>query len=303
MESVTDQRAPRDAGATGDVAAQAALVADAAALAAGVGIREAAALGDFDAVCRLFDEIWRPEPQNPPLTTELLRALTKAGNYAGCAFEGDRLVGACVGFFGPPAEATVHSHIAGVTAPATRRGVGYAIKLHQRAWAIRRGVTTISWTYDPLVSRNAYFNLVKLGARPSEYLTNFYGGMNDGINGSDDSDRLLVTWDLNAPAVTAACAGVLSPRDAETELARGAVVGLGRTAGDAPVAGALAGPTVLVAVPRDIETLRSTDPGLAKEWRVAVREALTTLMAGGWRPAGFDKAGWYVCTRAEEETS
>ncbi len=97
-----------------------ALVADAAALAAGVTVREVAELGEFEAVCRLFDEIWRPEPQNPPITAELLRALTKADNYVGGAFEGDELVGACVGFFGPPAEATMHSHIAGVAAPAMR---------------------------------------------------------------------------------------------------------------------------------------------------------------------------------------
>ncbi len=303
MESVTDPQHPLDVGPPGDAAERAALVADAAAGAAGVAIREVADLGEFEAVCRLFDEIWRPDPQNPPVTAELLRALTKADNYVVGAFEGGELVGACVGFFGPPALATMHSHIAGVAAPVMRRSVGFAIKLHQRAWAMRRGVTTVSWTYDPLVSRNAYFNLVKLGAAPAEYLSNFYGGMNDGINGSDDSDRLLVSWDLYAPEVAAACAGRPSPRDIGVELARGAVLALGRSAAGEPVAGRFDGRTALVAVPRDIETLRSTDPGRAKEWRVAVREALTALMAGGWRPAGFDKAGWYVFTRAGEETS
>ncbi|HKD96842.1 MAG TPA: GNAT family N-acetyltransferase [Micromonosporaceae bacterium] len=281
----------------------AARAADAAARAAGVSIREITDIRGFESVCRLFDEIWRPDPQNPPVTAELLRALTKADNYLAGAFDGDELVGACVGFFGPPSVATMHSHIAGVAPSVMRRSVGFAIKLHQRAWAMRRDVATISWTYDPLVSRNAYFNLVKLGALPAEYLANFYGGMNDGINGSDDSDRLLVSWELAAPAVAAACAGTPAPRDAEVELAAGAVVGLGRSDDGGPVAGTLSGGTVLVAVPRDIETLRSTDPGAAKEWRVAVREALSTLMNGGWRVAGFDKAGWYVLTRAGEETS
>ena len=83
MESLTDQRSPRDAGTTGDTAARAALVADTAALAAGVSVREVAELGEFEAVCQLFDRIWRPEPQNPPITAELLRALTKADNYVG----------------------------------------------------------------------------------------------------------------------------------------------------------------------------------------------------------------------------
>ena len=176
----------------GDAVAEAEAVADAAARAAGVTVREIADMTGLAEVTRLFDDIWRPDPQNRPVTTELLRALTKADNYVAGAIDGDTLVGGCVGFFGPPVLATMHSHIAGVTAAVMRRSVGFAVKLHQRAWALRRGVTAIEWTYDPLVSRNAYFNLVKLGAVPTEYLTNFYGGMNDAINGSEDSDRLLV---------------------------------------------------------------------------------------------------------------
>ncbi|MEV0719333.1 GNAT family N-acetyltransferase [Asanoa sp. NPDC050611] len=237
----------------------------------------------------LFDRIWRPDPHNQPVTAALIRALSKADNYVAGAYDGGELVGACVAFFGPPAQATMHSHITG----AVRRGVGFALKTHQRGWAMRRGLKTISWTYDPLVSRNAYFNLAKLAATPSAYLPNFYGGMNDGRNGAGDSDRLLVTWDLTAPDVDAACAGrpaTLGPCD-------GAVVALDRTADGRPAAGDPGGDTVLVAVPPDIETLRRTEPGVAHDWRVAVRETLGTLMAGGWRVAGFDRAGRYVLTK------
>ena len=75
----------------------------------------------------------------------------------------------------------------------------------------------IEWTFDPLVARNAYFNLVKLAAEPSEYLTNFYGPMLDLINGKDDTDRLLVRWDLASPEVVAASAGTPRPRPAAHE--------------------------------------------------------------------------------------
>ncbi|WP_199439746.1 GNAT family N-acetyltransferase [Umezawaea beigongshangensis] len=277
--------------------------AEAAALAAGVTIREITGLPELEAVHRLYDEIWRPDPTNPPVTTELLRALSKAGNYVAGAFDGPRLVGACAGFFGPPARAALHSHVAGVSAAALGRSVGFALKLHQRAWALHRGVSTVAWTFDPLVRRNAHFNLAKLGAAPEEYLVDFYGGMRDGINGSDDSDRLLVHWDLTAPAVVAACAGTPSPRDARAELAGGAVVALGRSEHDLPIAGELAGDTLLVAVPRDVEALRSADPGQAKEWRVALRDVLTTLVADGARITGFDRAGWYVVTRGPQDTA
>ena len=98
----------------------------------------------------------------------------------------------------------------------TGRHVGFALKLHQRAWALLRGVSEIAWTFDPLVSRNAYFNLVKLGAQPAEYLPNFYGTMLDTINGDDDSDRLLVRWRLRSPHVVAAAAASTHRRGSPT---------------------------------------------------------------------------------------
>lgn len=268
--------------------------ADRAARAAGVAVRELTAIDELTAVCRLFQDIWRPPPGSPLATPELLRALTKAGNYLAGAFDGERLVGACVGFFGAPADGTMHSHIAGVDAAMAGRSVGFALKLHQRAWALRRGVGTIAWTFDPLVARNAYFNLAKLGATASEYLPDFYGGMADAVNGGDETDRLLVHWDLGAPEVVAACAGrplaVAHPE---------AVVALGRAEGGGPRAGVLDAPTLLVGVPADVTALRVADPALAKAWRVAVREVLGGALAGGGRVAGFDRAGWYVVTRED----
>jgi predicted GNAT superfamily acetyltransferase len=263
-----------------------------AAARAGVRIRPLTELAEFDAVHRLFDAIWRPDPANPPITAELMRALTKAGNYVAGAYDGADLVGASVGFFGPPAHRELHSHISGVSAAALGRDVGFALKLHQRAWARHRGVTAITWTFDPLVSRNAHFNIAKLGARPVEYLPDFYGGMTDGLNAGDASDRLLVRWDLTAPHVVAACAG----RPDRVDLS-GAVVALGRSGGAEPVAGRAGGDPVLVAVPQDVEALRAADPQLARRWRTAVRDALLPRLAAGARVTGFDRAGGYVVSR------
>jgi predicted GNAT superfamily acetyltransferase len=273
-------------------------LAEKAAAAAGVRIREIIEPADLEAVHQVFHGIWRPDPRDPPVTPTLLRAMAKAGNYVTGAYDCGRLVGACVGFFGSPLNNELHSHITGVAAGAAGRGVGFALKLHQRAWTLGRGVPTITWTFDPLVRRNAYFNLAKLAATAVEYLPNFYGGMHDDINAGDDTDRLLVRWDLRAAEVIAACAGTSAPRHAETELAGGAVVALARSERGLPVAGSLHGRTVLVAVPRDIERLRPADPDRARRWRTALREVLGTLLADGARVAGFDGAGWYVVTRA-----
>jgi predicted GNAT superfamily acetyltransferase len=260
--------------------------AQAAKAAAGIGlrIRELDTLDDFQRVYRLFDDIWHPGPANPPVPVELMRALSHAGNYIAGAFDGRTLVGASVGFFAAPAGEALHSHVTGVT----RRGAGFALKLHQRAWALSRGLTRVVWTFDPLVRRNAYFNLAKLGALPEEYLPEFYGPMADAVNAGDESDRVVVVWRLLDPRVCAACDG----RPYRPEIPAGAVTGIAGQGGR-PARGTTEGPAVLVAVPEDIEVLRRHDPGVAKAWRHAVRDVLGGLMARGARVRGF-AGGCYV---------
>lgn len=281
---------------SGDAAVQA---AETAARAADVDVRTLSSLADLQAVFQLYAEIWRPDANNPPITTELLRALTAAGNYVAGAFDGDEMVGACVGFFGAPGERALHSHIAGVLGTTRGRNVGFALKVHQRAWSMARGVTNVAWTFDPLVRRNAYFNLVKLAASSAQYLTNFYGSMHDAINGSDDSDRLLMHWTLDAAAVAAACTGTSTSADADAERANGAAVALGISALGGPALGTVDAQRLLVAVPGDIEALRGSDPGCARDWRVAMREVLGVLLDDGTRVTGFDRAGWYVLDRTD----
>jgi predicted GNAT superfamily acetyltransferase len=273
-----------------------------AAEAAGVEIRELTELADLEASCRLYDEIWQPGPGGQsPLHPELLRALTKAGSYSAGAYDrrSGELIGACMGFFGPPAAASLHSHIAGVLPPGLGRGVGFALKVHQRAWCLHQGVTEIEWTYDPLVRRNAYFNMVKLGARPAEYLPNFYGDMDDTINGGTDTDRVLIRWDLSSSVSVAASGGQPAPASAATERERGARVALAAGPDGWPVPesfgiGGLDCPALLVGVPADIEGMRGSDPARAAAWRAALRDVLAPLMAEGGHVTGFDRDGWYV---------
>ncbi|MGW1364956.1 GNAT family N-acetyltransferase [Streptomyces chartreusis] len=282
--------------ATTDMRNDPAGAAEQAARAARVLVRDLVDLHDLDAVCRLYDRIWRPDPQNHPVTTEVLRALTKAGNHIVGAFDGDELIGASVAFFGPPSTASMHSHIAGVSAAGRGRGVGFALKLRQRAWALEHGVSSISWTFDPLVRRNAYFNLHKLAATPAEYLPNFYGQMTDGINGDDDTDRLLVQWPLHAPPVVRACLGTqVAPPLPRAD----AAVGLSISEEGEPVPGPTDADTILIAIPPDIERLRAVAPDRARSWRKAVRETLGTLMNDGARAIGYDPSGQYVLTRRE----
>ena len=212
----------RPAPAGDDEVAAAIAAAESAARSAGVYIRALDGMPELHRMCELYERIWRFGGERMPISVELVRAMSKAGNYIAGAFDGDELVGACVGFFAPPAHRSLHSHIAGVSPQARGRSIGFALKVHQRAWALRQGITEIAWTYDPLVGRNAYFNIGKLGARPVEYLANFYGPMHDGLNGADETDRLLIEWRLADPRVVAACGGSPAGYDAAGEEAAGA---------------------------------------------------------------------------------
>ncbi len=274
------------------------LAADAAARCAGVEIRELTDRGGFELACRLFDQIWAPTAGDASSSPKQLRALAKAGGYVCGAFDASGLVGASIGMFAAPAERALYSNITAVADRVRGRQVGFALKLHQRAWALLRGVDTICWTYDPLVRRNAHFNLAKLAAVPAEYLPNFYGPMRDAINGTDETDRLLVRWQLAAPTVASAATGQLQSIDAGQELAQGAAVALSVADDGGPLLGRQDGAIVLVGIPADIEGLRMADSDCASRWRLAVRDVLGTLLARQARVIGFDRDGWYAVATA-----
>jgi predicted GNAT superfamily acetyltransferase len=141
--------------------------------------------------------------------------------------------------------------------------------------------------------------MVKLGARPAEYLPNFYGSMHDVINGGTDTDRVLIHWDLRSGLAVAASAGRIAPASAAAERERGARVALaeGRDGWPVPESFSIRSldcPALLVGIPADIERMRGRDPQRAAAWRAALRDVLAPLMADGARVTGFDRGGWYV---------
>ena len=281
--------------------------ADTAARGSRVEIRAIDDIEVLHDVQRLYERVWRTGPTGTPVTADMLRAMAKAGSYVSGAFDGDALVGACFGFFGPPTRRALHSHIAGVDDRMRGRSVGFAMKLHQRAWAMQRGAEDVTWTFDPLIRRNAYFNLRKLAATAEEYLPSFYGPMDDDINRSDDTDRVLIRWRLASLDVVSACGGPGAPRhDAARSAAEpaarvsGARPALEPSLSGRPIAHPLRGGTVLVGVPADIEAMRLEDPRCAGDWRIALRDTLGSLMADGARVRGFDRAGWYIVDRQDD---
>lgn len=259
----------------------AAAAAEEALRSAGVVVRRLDTLDGVRAAEALFSEVWR-SPGKPPLSAEVMRAVEHAGGYVTGAYDGDRMLAASSGFLALASDGRVvlHSHISGVLPDAQGRRVGWALKLHQRAWCLERGIETITWTFDPLVRRNAWFNLAKLGAVAVEYLVDFYGPMSDGLNANEPTDRLFTRWDLLAPSASGSADGRL----------------LLDEQGGLPlvVAASVPGTTSLVRLPADIETLRVEAPDVARSWRIAVRDVLAPLVDAGARVTGLTREGCLV---------
>lgn len=277
------------------VVTEAASQAEAAASKATVTVRLIDDQDDIDAAITLFSGIWGIDGSEPLLTTSLARAFVHSGNYFSGAFADGALVGASVGFLGYGlGEFHLHSHVTGVGSTRQARGVGYALKQHQRSWALDKGLPLIRWTFDPLVCRNGYFNTTKLGATITGYHPNFYGVMQDGINRDDESDRCVVSWRLDSRRAVDAAEG----RDLEPVIdPDGKGILLRLDADGSPVMQPIEAETVLAFIPRDIVSIRASDPGMASAWRHTLREAFGWAFENGYSVTGMTKFGCYVLDR------
>jgi predicted GNAT superfamily acetyltransferase len=296
---VTRETHARDSADTsaGTAAAQAVGVAERA----HVRVEELHDLPALHAAAALYQEVWQTDTRAAPVSPDLMRALSHAGGYVAGAFERSRLVAASLAFHTDGAEAGLHSHISAVLPDVQGRDVGRALKLHQRAWALERGISTISWTYDPLLRRNAWFNLTKLGARAVGYLVDFYGVMDDAQNAGDESDRAVAMWSLEAEHVHKAADGIRVEPDVEVLLGHGAVMALRARDGEPEPAPVPAGARqVLVQIPEGVQALREADPERARRWRQASRAILAPLLAGPYVATGFTRSGCYVLEEIAE---
>lgn len=250
----------------------------------------------------VFDEVWPGE--GTQVTPNLLRALLHAGGYCSIVRDdaGD-VVGAALAFpardAALPGGVFLHSHMAAVVDGVRDRGIGAAIKQHQRAWAIDQGIPVVSWTFDPLVRRNAHFNVNRLGVQVRAYHPDFYGEMGDAINAGDRTDRLVAWWVVDSARAETAARGALAIPDHGT-LARTArdLIRLEDGSPHATIPPA-PGETVLVSLPEDVVSLRRADPGLGLQWRLAVRDALTSAFDAGLQVSAVTNAGAYVLTPEE----
>ena len=222
-------------------------------------------------------KIWGPESAGD---TDVYVAVVRHGGYMVVARDRGLAVGASFGFV-TDRGLGLHSHFTGVVATHAGGGLGQQLKQFQRAWAAERGIDHITWTFDPLVRRNAWFNLIGLGARVVGYSENYYGAMDDAINGGDETDRLEVWWPVadSTPAKPLAGDG-----DGDGD-------GDDDDDGDNDGDGTR---RAIIPTPPDIEALRSGDMAEALAWRHRLRTELGSPLAAGGRVVGLTVDGSYV---------
>lgn len=216
---------------------------------------------------KLFDQVWDSTTMVAP---EVIVAALHSGGYCALARRDGVVVGAS--FALASNSGILHSHVTGVAQDQVGSGIGAQLKRHQWYWAQSHSYRAISWTFDPLIRRNAWFNLVKLGADVISYHEDFYGKLTDAINAGEHSDRLLVHWQVSA-------------------------------AGD-PQSGAFIATNdrdVVVPTPPDIEALRRTDRGAAVMWRLRQRELFALLSRPGAHIRGLNDEYDYVISVANDD--
>jgi predicted GNAT superfamily acetyltransferase len=212
----------------------------------------------------IFDLTWTPN-SGTEITPNLMKAMLHSGSYLSGAFIDNKCVGAAFAFPATTGGLHLHSHMTAVLPKFRDKGVGYALKIDQWHWAKKNNYSEISWTFDPLVSRNAKLNLIKLGVSISSYHPNFYGDMSDALNAGDESDRLMVSWKVidNNPVQRES---VSNPKPND----------------------------ILIEIPIDIVAIRSRDKEESLHWRHKVREQFLQAFEKDGQVVGFSANNEYV---------
>jgi predicted GNAT superfamily acetyltransferase len=233
---------------------------------ADLAVRSCTKIEEFQACVELQREIWGEADLEVEPSTLFVVAAHTGGQVLG-AFDRDKLVGYTLAIAGVRNGGPyLHSHMTGVSADYRDRGVGRLLKLHQREEALGRGIRLVEWTFDPLETRNAHFNLNRLGAIARQYLPNLYGLTTSPLHRGMPTDRLVAEWLLDSPrVVTAVAVGNVEP-----------------ALGAAPVT-----------LPPGLEARKAEPAGQLEEVQARVRKEFSDWFARGYAVVGLkrDAAG------------
>lgn len=252
----------------------------------GITIRRMETNADMRLIQLLEREVWEMEP----IPTHQTFTASKNGGILVGAFSRDKLVGFCYGFAGfKEGKTYLCSHMMGIHPDHQSKGIGYLLKQEQRSLAKAIGYDLITWTFDPLESRNAYLNTSRLYGVCNTYLENCYGEMNDGLNRGLPTDRLQIEWWISSERVENQWHPAPVKFEQPIQLGKS---GLGHPFIESGLENLpLGAEAIEVPVPEDFQTIKKEDFDLALEWRLNIREAFQKLFTSGFSLVGVRKTG------------
>ena len=255
-----------------------------------VVFRDLESVDDFLQLKAVEKEVWgMGDEDSLPMTLAI--ACKAVGSIFVGAFAGDKMVGFAFGIFGREhGQTTIHSHMLAVLERYRQHDLGSKLKHAQRERALALGIREMTWTYDPLQSRNAHFNFAKLGIVSENYKVDFYGPETSSVLHRNGTDRLWVRWLLDSRRTRDRMTG--RNTRAETLDALRLLAPLVSFNGDgrparANLAESLARQRVSIEIPGEILEVERIDMGLAREWRDATRWAFTEAIGAGFYVAEF----------------
>ncbi len=224
-------------------------------------------VAEFDACVGMQIAVWGYADGDVIPRRMFLVASHIGGQVFGARVRGE-LVGFAMALPGLRQDGTayLHSHMVAVLPEFQNLGLGRRLKLVQRDEALSRGIGLMEWTFDPMQTKNAYFNLQRLGAVCSRYQPDFYGESSSPLQGGLPTDRLVAEWWMGSERVRGALTGRSEERRAERRV-------------------------------------RFADAGLgAAEVQCRLREGLMDGLAAGLQVIGFDRGeNTYLMGREDKE--
>ena len=266
-------------------------------------IRDIESFEEMGAVEELQKEVWQFADLDVVPRT-IFVASREIGAVLVGAYDGSALAGFVYGFPGyENGKAVHHSHMLAVKPEYRSSNLGYKLKLAQRERVLAQNINQITWTFDPLQSRNAYFNFAKLGVIADRYRIDFYGAATSSFLHQAGTDRLWVTWLIDSERVRERVnERKLSILPSRTQTLVEVGVDLGPKMTESPD---LLEAYLIIEIPADINALQVEKPESAVEWRKATRWAFSHAFSQGYIAAEFyrvplrdQSVGTYVLRRA-----
>lgn len=223
----------------------------------GILVRHCHGIAEFEACVRIEREVWKSSDIDVVPVPLFVVASETGGQVLG-AFHGSELIGFTMAIAGwRDRKPLLHSHMTAVLEGYRDRRVGRRLKMFQREDALTRGINLVEWTFDPLVTKNAYFNFMKLGAIARRYLPNAYGITTSPLHGSLPTDRLVAEWHLRSARVR----DILAEKPSAVSSSR---------------------KIVRITIPSNLDTLKSGDPAQASAVQTKVRELFLNWLRKGY---------------------